>query len=521
MSRRTLLVGLGLLVLLLAVPIAVDFVDRSSTASTDVAAEAVPGSTYAPGTTPNIVFISTDDMTLDEMRYLPRVRRLLGEQGVTFTEFTAPQPLCCPSRAQLLTGQYAQNNGVRTNSGPYGGYAQLEPDTALPVWLQDAGYRTAMVGKYMNGYGAGTAAREGNEVGWDFWDPTIRAVYQYEGYTQYNNGAVFRPRAYHSDYVARRSAGLIENFAADGTPFFLWTSFIGPHGRCPVRDEEGGCRFPPVVAPRHRGLYPELVARARAKPSYNERDISDKPPFLARRDFIPRERVDALQQARAGALAAVDEGVAEIVAALRSSGAAANTLVVFTSDNGYLMGEHRYQGKTLGYDESVRVPLVMAGLDLPRGVQNNRTTAVIDLAPTFAELAGATPLVEVDGQPIPAITGVGQTDDRNLLVQAGGTSMRRFPDGWWFRGVRTPRYTYVRYDDSGFVELYDRLRDPFELRNLADDPRFEAVRAELAERSVVLQDCAGDACRVDFGPLPVPPERPVAPTPRTGGAAER
>ena len=506
MSRR-LIVVLALLVTLVTVPAAVDALDRASSGDDrDASDSLVPGTTYDPGTHPNIVFISADDMTLDELRYLPRVRRLLGEEGLTFSEFTAPQPLCCPSRAQLLTGQYSQNNGVRTNSGPYGGYKQLQTQTALPVWLQEAGYHTAMVGKYLNGYKAADAISAGIEVGWDHWDPTIRAIYQYQGYTQYNDGAPIKPRAYHTDYVAKRSADLVTEMAAEGTPFFLWTSFVGPHGRCPVKQEAGGCRYPPVVAQRHRGLYQKLSARVRAKPSFNERNMSDKPPFLARRSKVSPAHIDELQRARAGALAAVDEGVARIVASLRASGASANTLVVFTSDNGYLLGEHRYQGKILGYEEAVRVPLIMAGLDVPRGAESSQVTAMIDLAPTFADLAGIDPLVQVDGRPIDLQRGLSATepDDRNLLIQAGAFSIKRFPSGWWFRGVRTSRYTYVRYEDDGFVELYDRARDPFELRNLADDQRYAKVRTELAERTVLLGDCAGDECNADLGDLPPP-----------------
>ncbi len=505
-SRRVVALA-ALLVLMAGVPVAVDALERSGSVPDDRSASGAttPGTTYEPGAQPNIVFISADDMTLDEMRYLPRVRRLLSEQGVTFSEFTAPQPLCCPSRAQLLTGQYSQNNGVRTNNGAFGGYKQLQTETALPVWLQQAGYHTAMVGKYINGYHGSDAEAGGVEVGWDHWDPTIRAIYQYQGYTQYNDGDRVKPVAYHTDYVARRSADLVEELAAQDAPFFLWTSFVGPHGRCPVRQEAGGCRFPPVVAARHRSLYRGLVARSRSKPSYNERDMSDKPPFLERRKLIPKDRIDSLQRARAGALAAVDEGVAQIVHALRSSGSASDTLVVFTSDNGYLLGEHRYQGKILGYEEAVRVPLVMAGLDLPPGVSIARTTAMIDLAPTFAALAGATPLVEVDGEPIDVgARSAGRLDDRNLLIQAGASNLRRFPSGWWFRGIRTSRYTYVRYENDGFVELYDRARDPFELRNVADDRHYRRVRAELAQRTFDLSECSGPECRADQGPVPVP-----------------
>ncbi|WP_323792989.1 sulfatase-like hydrolase/transferase, partial [Nocardioides sp.] len=322
----------------------------------------------------------------------------------------------------------------------------------------------------------------------------------------YNNGAKFRPRAYHSDYLARRSSALIKEMSAQGSPFFLWTSFIGPHGRCPVRKEVGGCRFPPVVAERHQSKYKNLKARSRKKPSYNERNVADKPPFIARRDKVPAERVDTLQRARAGALAAVDEGVERIVTALRESGSASNTLVVFTSDNGYLMGEHRYQGKILGYDEAVRVPLLMAGLDLPQGVQNSQSAAMIDLAPTFAELAGATPAVMVDGQPIDVERSLRTEllDDRTLLVQAGASNLSRFPTGWWFRGARTSRFSYARYENDGFVELYDRGRDPFELRNRADDPRYALVLDEIEQRTFLLGDCAGAGCLADFGPMPEP-----------------
>ncbi|MDE0775974.1 MAG: sulfatase-like hydrolase/transferase [Nocardioides sp.] len=161
MSRR-LYVGLLVIALLIGLPMAVNALGGPELAGTEPAGSGAdttavgtsgePGTTYEPASQPNIVFISADDMTLDEMRYLPRVKRLLGQAGVTFTDFTAPQPLCCPSRAQQLTGQYAQNNGVRANSGRYGGYDAFEPETAMPVWLQQAGYHTAMVGKYLNGY---------------------------------------------------------------------------------------------------------------------------------------------------------------------------------------------------------------------------------------------------------------------------------------------------------------------------------------------------------------------------------
>ncbi len=466
----------------------------------------------APGAAaerPNIVLILTDDLSVEEMKYLPKTQRLLGEQGVTFSDFTAPQPLCCPSRAQLLTGQYAQNNGVRHNDGPLGGYQAFSPQTALPVWLQDAGYATAMVGKYLNGYtGPDLQAlpERGTEIGWDHWDPTVRRIYQYLGFTQFADGALVRPGEYHTDYVARRSRELITDLAADERPFFLWSSFVGPHGRCrPAAETTGGCDGPPLVAPRDRGRYVDERPASLDKASFADTDVSDVPKFLDR-PAVSELEMRYLQTKRAGALVAVDDAVAGIVRTLKRAGELESTLLVFTSDNGYLLGEHRYVGKVLGYEESVRVPLLMRGLGLPRGVTDAQTGAMIDLAPTFAVLAGATPLVEVDGHPLVVRRGpeAALADERTLLLLAGTDNLARYPSGWWFRGVRTARYTYLRYELGGFVELYDRELDPFEVTNVADDPRYTRTRFELAQRLVALRDCAGAACDQDLGAVPGP-----------------
>ncbi len=123
---------------------------------------------------PNMVLISTDDQALVDLRWMPRTRKLIGDRGARFTNFIAPHPLCCPSRAQLLTGQYAQNNGVRGNRGNFGGYRSLkDPEHTLPVWLNDAGYRTSFVGKYVNGYNRSMGIPDG----WEDWDATLRLAY--------------------------------------------------------------------------------------------------------------------------------------------------------------------------------------------------------------------------------------------------------------------------------------------------------------------------------------------------------
>lgn len=448
---------------------------------------------------PNIVLILTDDQALVDLRWMPVTRRLIGDRGVTFANFIAPQPLCCPSRAQLLTGQYAQNNGVRGNRGRHGGYQSMEdPDHTLPAWLRGAGYRTSFTGKFINGY----EPEMGVPAGWDAWDATVRLGYR--KFQQHDGSAVTNHRGYHTDYVADRSVQEIERLAADDQPFFLWASFYAPHGLCSAKGELG-CSTPPEVAPEFADRYAGVRAPSLDKPSFNEPDVSDKPAYVTRGGKVDVGKAQRLFTQRIRALASVDQAVEGIVAALRRAGELNNTVIAFTSDNGYLNGEHRYQGKTLAYEESVRVPLLVRGPGIAPGTVRGQTTAMIDLAPTVAGLAGAEPMVPVDGESLVGLARhPGTGADRTLLIQSG----MRGPDpqdlGWDFRGVRTDRYTLVYWLTTGFVELYDRRRDPHQIRNVADNPRYAAVLEELARRTRELGECSDESCRTDFGPVPAP-----------------
>jgi arylsulfatase A-like enzyme len=453
---------------------------------------------------PNIVFITTDDQTLAEMRWMPQTRQVLGGAGARFTDFVAPHPLCCPSRAQMLTGQYAQNNRVRHNAGPFGGYHRFRPATALPVWLQNAGYRTALVGKYLNGY----HVSDGIEVGWDYWNPKVPGLYLYFGFQHYDNGTVVEPDGYHTDYVAEQTRRLVGQYAAGSEPFFIWSSYVAPHGVC-TTGEEVRCKQPPLPAPEYADSYSGVRAPFLDSPSFNEKDVRDKPGWVVRNGKVAPKEMQTLFTQRIRTLASVDDAVAGIVDALDDAGVLDNTLVVFTSDNGFLFGEHRAVGKDLAYEEAVRVPLLMRGPGIPAGVTRRQSTAMIDLAPTFAAVAGAQPLVEVDGR---SLLGYAWRDapqrDRTVLVQAGPKSTRDIPQpGWMYRGVRTGRYTFVHWKASDVVELYDRSKDPYELHNLAKSARYRTIRTELAKRTRQLGGCSGDSCRVSFGRLPPPAAR--------------
>jgi N-acetylglucosamine-6-sulfatase len=175
---------------------------------------------------PNILLITTDDQTLSDLRQMPKTRKLLGRQGVTFPNALSPHPICCPARAAILTGQYAQNNGVRSNQGKYA-FAGLKRRTTLPVWLKRAGYRTAFTGKYLNGYG--TQGRP--QPGWSWFDPTIVGQYNYNDYQMYRNG---KPRSYHGlhnvDYINGEVQRLVREWSPGTKPFFIWASHVAPHG---------------------------------------------------------------------------------------------------------------------------------------------------------------------------------------------------------------------------------------------------------------------------------------------------
>lgn len=443
--------------------------------------------------TPNVVLITSDDQSLMEIRWMPKTRRLLGKTGVTFRNMIAPHPNCCPSRAQILTGQYAHNNGVATNSPPNGGHAALKSDTALPVWLHRAGYQTGFVGKYLHGYDEDNAV----EPGWDRFRPIItKPLSNYFGLVQSDHGLIRRypDRVHHTELVARQSRGMVSQFARNGAPFFLWSSYIAPHGTC-ATSEEKNCSGPPLPSAKYRGTRPGVRLPSLDAPSFNEADLSDKPGLL-RKKRVSAKSQQRLFTARLRAIASLDDAVASTVRALKRAGVLDKTLIMFTSDNGYMFGEHRRTGKVLAYEESIRVPLLMSGPGVPAGKTRNQTVAMIDLAPTIARVARAKPLVPVDGVNItPYASRNAKQRDRALLVQAGGTGQ---PGNWYFRAVRTDRYTFVDWPNPAKDEMYDRRRDPWQMDSVAKSRSYARTRLELAAVLRQLETCSGRACRVQF-----------------------
>ncbi len=441
---------------------------------------------------PNIVFVLTDDMREDDLDRMPITRRLIADRGMEFTDAISPHPLCCPARAQLATGQYAQNSGVQHNRGVHGGFQALDPTREASSWFSDSGYRTGFVGKFLNGYGP----HDVRPSGWSRWDALTRGVYDYVNFSMTGDG---EPRRYTDSYITSviedHTNRAVTDFAATGDPFVLYAWHLAPHYRI---TPEGGRGLPPAAA-QDRDLFRDARPTSFDDPSFDEDDVSDQPRYLRNLSPVSRSDVRAENTARLQTLQAVDRAVGSLVETLDEEGVLDNTYIVFSSDNGYSLGEHRFVGKDVLTDEALQVPLLVRGPGVAPGSTSGLPVTLVDLPATFAALAGVTPAWDVDGTSLePTLHGEDQVFRDTTLIQTG----RTLGDGWSHRGVRTGRYLYGTDDVDGF--LYDRLVDPAEMDNRIDDPAYAEVQAALELRRAALMDCAGWTCNQVFGPLPEP-----------------
>jgi N-acetylglucosamine-6-sulfatase len=454
-----------------------------------------PGTGRQPDERPNVVVLMTDDQTLESMRVMPGVRRTLAERGTTFTRSFVSFSLCCPSRATFLTGQYAHNHGVLGNRPPLGGYGRLDRNETLPVWLQRAGYRTMHVGKFLNRYGIDLGPYH-VPPGWDDWHGSVDPfTYHYYGTALNENGTLRSyPSRYSTDLYADLAEDLIGRAAQGDRPFFLSVGFLAPHDGGPRELDDPAGLVTPVPAPRHRDLFVGEPLPPSVRASFNEADMSDKPAYMRALPSIGPQLADAIAEnhrQRLESLVAVDEAVVGITNALRADGELENTLIVFTSDNGFFHGEHRMPNeKMLVYEPSIRVPLIMRGPAVPVGAERRQLVTNADLAPTILDVADASPTKPQDGRSLlPLLADPRLEWGRDVLIEgAEGFTVRGF------EALRTYRYVYAEYG-TGERELYDLQRDPHELRSVHDDPDYASVQAELARRLSTLRVCAGGSCR--------------------------
>jgi N-acetylglucosamine-6-sulfatase len=442
---------------------------------------------------PNFVFILADDMRQDDLKYMPKTRDLLGDQGMQFTNAFVSNPLCCPSRATIMRGQYAHNTGVWTNTpGPDGawqGYKNHgnEQDN-IATRFHGAGYRTGLFGKYFNDYDGSTVP-----PGWDDWFgvPSGTGVFNY--YVNDNGTQKFFGNSesdYATDVLSRETQSFIDASVVANKPFLAYVAPKPPHE-------------PAVPAPRHVNTF--NGEKAPRLPSFNEIDVSDKPPSIQSLSPLTATQIaeiDAHHEKRVESLQSVDDLVAAVVGKLGAQGVLSNTYIVFTSDNGWHHGEHRIKsGKSKPYEESIRMPLLVRGPGVQAGTTTDKLTLNTDFFPTFTDLAGLTTPEYVDGRSLRPVLQGNATSWRTAILLEIRSSIL---------GIRTSDgRKYIEYGD-GFKEYYDLKADPNELRNLVY--YGEVSPAALASRLQALKGCSGDTCRAAEGatdtttPPPPPPD---------------
>jgi N-acetylglucosamine-6-sulfatase len=450
---------------------------------------------------PNVIVIESDDQTVEQMRVMQNVNSLIGAKGVTFANSFVNFSLCCPSRATFLTGQYAHNHRVLSNHGRRGGFRRFESlhrHNNLAVWLKRAGYYTGLIGKYFNGY----RNRPAVVPAWSQWHAAAPHDQWVYGYTLNDNGTLTRyhnhPTDYKQDVLTRKAVDFVDRRAPQAQPFFLWLAYTAPHVESrPNPNPPKDCRDAAKPAPRDADAFNN--ARLPKPPNFNEADVSDKPKTIRMLPRLTQRQIGTIRRkyrCELESLLSIDVGVRKIVKALKAKGALDNTLLVYTSDNGYFHGEHRIpRDKQRPYEESIRVPLEMRGPGIPKGVTINPLVINADLAPTIVDAANAHPGLTMDGRSLlPVVRHPAIDKNRELLIEEPGRSpgFRRGPR---FEAIRTQRYMYVKYS-TGEKELYRLKRDPFELHSLQNYPAYASIKATLATRLRKLKSCAGRSCRV-------------------------
>jgi len=416
---------------------------------------------------PNFVFILTDDLSWNLVSHMPHVMAM-EKAGERLTRYYVVDSLCCPSRSAIFTGEYPHDDGVYTNVGADGGYESYvsngDNNKSFAVALQKAGYRTAMMGKYLNGY----LAKDPPAPGWDVWD-VVGDGYNEYNYTMKENRKRFyfghKPQDYLTDVLSNKASSFISTTARTGKPFMLEVATFAPH-------------TPFVPAPKYakadRNLqYPKT-------PAYNKLPLNP-PSWLKNRPPLSKgeQRVITRDyQKRVEDDLSVDDMIGRLETELRAKGLLKNTYFVFSSDNAYHMGEYRlHPGKQTAFDTDIHVPLIVTGPGVPAGTAAGQLTSNIDLCPTFEQLAGVPIPATVDGHSLAAIWHGQNPPDwaQAVLIEHHGpdddpddpdAQNAAEADPPSYEAIRTMTALYVRYS-NGEQEYYDTAADPYELDNIA------------------------------------------------------
>ena len=461
-----------------------------------------PAPFRTPRKQPNLLMITVDDATQKDMRFMPHVQHLMADQGTTLTNGMAPTPICVPARASLVSGQYAHNHGAVTINGAGGGFKAFEDQDTLPVWLQHAGYDTMFVGKYLNGYG-----EQGSETyvppGWTDWRATVDpSTYNFVKPTVNDNGTDRTYHRYSTNVIGDLSNQMLGDREREKKPWYLWVNYVAPHHGGPEAPDD-----PSVVHPDDKAPIKTTTPAPRDENTFDwlglpktadmfEKDTSDKALIgKVRRPVssVHRGEMKEAREQRIESLQSVDREVARTVRTLKRTGQLHDTYVVFTSDNGYVLGEHNLDGKLWYFREIVGVPMYVRGPGIARGATSAAPVTNADWAPTFAALAGAKPTRKVDGTNV--LPWLDTRADRRVVPiegypPKGGTTPL-------YTGVVVGPWTYVE-NRHGRAEMYYRDVDPWQLENLRRDPRYRSQVKQLHALTQRYADCAGSECPSDF-----------------------
>jgi len=450
---------------------------------------------------PNFVVIMADDLDVNSFNvlltngFLPNIQENIIRHGTLFTNSFVTISNCCPSRVTFLTGLYSHNHEVYTNDPETGGsIVAFNDSSSLAVWLHNANYRTGLVGKYLNGYGTSTSI-EYIPPGWVDWQALIDPfTYRMYNYRINDNGKIVEysnlNSEYQTDVLAQRASDFIyESKALDNSiPFFLAVNTVSPHVEIP---SEKQCNFNEYVrlwsirAPE-RYLNTTYTIPFLQSESFNENDIVDKPFWIQQRPLLNEMNKDCIKDVfhdRLGSIRAIDDLVGKVIDSLKNTEELTNTIIVFTSDNGFLMGEHRHFGKGVAYEESIRVPLIIRTPFSESPQYSSHLVLNNDFAPTISEFAGATPDIEMDGQSLIPLLDKTNPDKwrKKFLIEFWNQS--GIPT---YSAIRTTDYLYVKYEDN-FEEIYDLDKDPNQMDN-----RFFCTSTECTEQKHLLQKWLSD-----------------------------
>lgn len=421
---------------------------------------------------PNIVFILTDDQRWDCLSCAghpflktPNIDRIANE-GAYFNNAFVSIPLCSPSRACFFTGRYSHANGVINNTAAMGPISH-KLDT-YPMHLQKAGYETGAIGKFHMG------VDDSPRPGFDYW-AIFKGQGRYIDCPLNINGTPTPISGYITDVITDQAVNFIKKDRG-GKPFALYVGHKAVHG--PYRP-----------ADRHKDLFKDDPLPQR--PDVKDVDNIGKPSLTRKVAPPPKDHpaygvTDDIIRDQLRCLVSVDESVGKVLDALKETGQLDNTLVVFSSDNGYLWNEHHLGDKRVAYEESIRVPLVMRYPKLIKpGTKIDPMVLNIDLAPTFIDLAGAEPIKDVHGSSlVPLFKGDDSHWRKAALFEYFLEKM--YPNVETWQGVRTSEWKYIHYTDlQGMDELYDLKNDPYEMKNVIGDEsakqQLETMKGELSK----------------------------------------